>query len=58
MIQLIGLIVGVYVIARSIAEAFSKRDGSTSLVGRIAYFACLVISVFLVSMIVTTRSTP
>jgi hypothetical protein len=51
MIPIIGLIIAVYTIARSVAEVTSRKDGATSIVGKVGYVLCALATLFFVSML-------
>jgi hypothetical protein len=56
MIQIVGLIVGIYALARCIAEFTAKADGRISVAGRLAYGACFLLDGGLTVMLLSTGS--
>jgi uncharacterized membrane protein HdeD (DUF308 family) len=57
MIQIIGLIIAVYTIARCIAEVTARPDGATSTAGKIAYTLCGVVTLILTAVLLAPSST-
>lgn len=56
MIQVIGLLIGVYVLARCVAEVTSSPDGKPSMLGRIAYSLCFLATGLLLAVLITSGS--
>jgi hypothetical protein len=54
MIPIIGLIIAVYTIARSVAEVTARKDGATSIVGKVGYVLSALATLFLVSTLITS----
>jgi hypothetical protein len=56
MIQIVGLLVGVYILARCVAVATEGENGSVSQIGRGAYVLCFLVSAYLVYALLTATS--
>jgi hypothetical protein len=56
MIPIIGLIVATYTIARSLAEISARPDGAISVVGKIFYGICAIVTLFLVAVLLASGS--
>jgi divalent metal cation (Fe/Co/Zn/Cd) transporter len=57
MIQVIGFLIGVYILARCIAGATENPNGSVHGIGRFAYVVAFVVSSFLLYALATSGVT-
>ena len=58
MIQVIGFLIGAYILARCVAGATENPDGSVHGIGRFAYIVAFLASSFLLYVLATSAVTP
>jgi hypothetical protein len=56
MIQIIGLLIGVYVLARTLSMTFSKEQAGESVVGRVGAVVCFIVTIGLIVLLLNSGS--